>query len=90
MNPLASRQIVARLPSERSGKRDEIPTDMTGATIVGIGSPRKVNSLCDAGLIIDYIPRNSRKICRIVLGFDEREMRITYQGLAEAPDVSRR
>jgi hypothetical protein len=90
MNSLASRKIVARLPSGRSGKRENIPPDMAGATIVGIGRPHRLFSLCDAGLIIDYIPRHSKNVYRIVLGFDEREMRITYQGLAEVPVASPR
>ncbi len=61
-------------------QEDELPDDMVGAEIVGIGSPAGRSRLA-----IDYIPKGSREVMRIVLGAGDRGLWIDLDGVLRAP-----
>lgn len=65
--------IVERLPSlVRSG--EPIPSGLVGARIVSIGTLRDRTLIEGGGLVIDYLPRNKRRVRRVVLGCNELGM----------------
>jgi hypothetical protein len=77
--------VVGRLPNWRGASNGRsLPDGLNGATIVRFGtiSADECN-LCTprpqgGGLVIDYVPRGSDAITRVVLSFDETEMWTTW------------
>jgi hypothetical protein len=51
---------------------DEIPAQLSGATIIGFGTSEE--RIEGGGLVIDYKSKNKSQVQRLVLGFNELGM----------------
>jgi len=63
----------------RREEAESFPGDLAGATIVQVGRLADDRSLEEGGLVIDYDTRRGVRR-RLVLGFNEVAMWITYKG----------
>jgi hypothetical protein len=56
-----------------------MPDGVVGSTIIALGMPNDERLVEGGGLVIDYLPPDSRFSKRLVLGFNERGMWIEHQ-----------
>jgi hypothetical protein len=79
---LLSLPITRRLPTHCANMQGDVnfPADLINAEVIAIGSPGVAESLENEGLFIDYRPRASATVKRIVLGFNEIDMWINALG----------
>jgi hypothetical protein len=65
--------VLPCLPHRR-GEAEMVPLDLEGAKIIRIGAAPLYAEIEGGGLIIDYMPKNSRSAKRVVFGFNESAM----------------
>jgi hypothetical protein len=65
-------RVVPILPDPFGCERgDPLPPDIIGATIVNMGTPSDSQIFEGGGLVIDYLPRGSGAITRVVIEFSD-------------------
>jgi hypothetical protein len=84
--PFAALNIIEALPMGHFLPQggEEVLREMSGATIVRIGSPDE-GDLEGGGLIIDFRPAGEVKIRRVVFSFNERAMWVEWRGSPSTP-----
>ena len=82
----SDRAIIPRWPNAFDSQRgSQIPDDLVGATIVAIGTTSE--RVEGGGLVLDYQPKNKKRVFRLILAFNELAMWIHRQSiLAEDPE----
>jgi len=84
---LSSAKIIDRLPdSFDSGRGDEVPSDLAGATILCVGTVDA--DLEGGGLAIEYRPPGSDERRRVVFAFNELGMWVAFSGAAQSEPPS--
>lgn len=64
----------------------EIPADLIGAVILGIGTVPDPLDVDGGGLVVDYRPAKSKATKRIVFAFNERGMWVIFNRALKAVD----
>jgi hypothetical protein len=74
--------IIPRWPDRfRPNSGKEVPADLIGAVIVAIGTSEEL--IEGGGLLIDYQPRDSAQVRRLVLAFTETGMWVMRQSILD-------
>ena len=80
-------RLIPRLPNWFDpNKGKDIPSDLIGATVVAVGTiDEKIEG---GGLVLDYRPRDTEPVCRLVLAFNELGMWIHRKATLDASQES--
>ena len=76
---LKNAKVIPKLPGVfRHG--DDLPDGLTGATIINTGTVENNSGIEGDGLLLDFVPKGSAIVRRVVLAFNEVGMWVEFVG----------
>lgn len=73
--------IIQRLPDFfRPTGGEALPDMLIGATIMNAGTLQGCGTISGGGLVLDFVPKGSVVVCRVVLAFNDVGMWVEFRG----------